>query len=89
MVPHATEITLSSRGKSDSNMRCLEWPTQSPDLNLFEHFLTDPGEAVRNARCHNLNELQQALVNECSQKVSTTNTKHANGTRAVIQPRGG
>ena len=53
--------------KSYQNIRCLKWPPQSPDLNHIENLRRDLGEAVRSARCHNLNELQQALVNEWSQ----------------------
>ena len=53
--------------KSDQYMLCLEWPPQNPDLNPIENLWRDLGEAVMRARCHNLNELQQALVNEWSQ----------------------
>ena len=52
--------------KSDQNMCCLECPPQSPDLNHIENLQRDLGKAIRSARCHNLNELQQALVNEWS-----------------------
>ena len=52
--------------KSDQNMCCLECPPQSPDLNHIENLQRDLGKAIRSARCHNLNELQQALVSEWS-----------------------
>ena len=42
MVPHATDLTLSSmQWKSDQNMRCLEWPPHSPDLNPIENLWKD------------------------------------------------
>ena len=53
--------------KSDQNIRCLEQPPQSPDLNPIENLWRHLGEAVRRARCHYLNELQQALVYGWSQ----------------------
>ena len=59
--------TVVQQWKSDQNMRCLEWPPQSPDLHPIENLWRDPGKAVMGARCCNLNELQQALVNEWSQ----------------------
>ena len=79
--------------KSDQNTRCLEWLPQSPDLNFIKNLWRDLGEAVRNARFHNLNELQQALVNEWSQ-ISVRRCQRLirsmpNRIRAVIQARGG
>ena len=76
-------------------MRCPEWPPQSPDidLNRIENLWRDLGDAVRNARCHNLNELQQALVNEWSQipirRYQRLLQSMPNRIRAVIQARRG
>ena len=66
MEPPCQRANVVKPWKSDQNMRCPEWPPQSPDLNPIENLWRDLGEAVRNARCHNLNELQQALVIEWS-----------------------
>ena len=75
--------------KSDQNMRCLEWVL----ISLIEILWRDLGEAVRNARCHNFNELQQALVNEWSQspvrRCQWLIRSMTNRIRAVIQARGG
>ena len=79
--------------KSDQNMRCLEWPQQSPDLNPIENLWRDLGEAVRSTRCHNLNELQQVLVNEWSQipvrRFQRLIQSLSNWIRAVIRARRG
>ena len=66
MVPHATELTLSSSGNLTKT--CVVWNGHHRVLiSPIEILWRDLGEAVRNARCHNFNELQQALVNEWSQ----------------------
>ena len=79
--------------KSDQNMRCLEWSSQSPDLNPIENLWRDLGETVRSARCHNLNELQQTLVNEWSQipvrRFQRLIRSMHNWIRTVIQARRG
>ena len=84
---------IVKQGKSDQNMHCLEWPPQSPHLNPIENLRRDLREAVRNARCHNLNELPQALVNEWSQipvrRCQRPIRSMPNRIRAVIQARGG
>ena len=64
--------------KSERNMRCLEWPPQSPDLNPIENLWRDLGEAIRNTRCHNLNELQQTLVNKVYGPLVHWKLKHCN-----------
>ena len=75
--------------KSDQNMCCLECPPQGPDLDPIENLWRDLGEAVRNARCHNLNKLQQALVNEWGQisvrRCQRLIQRMPNRMRAVIQ----
>ena len=65
--------------KSDQNICCL---------NPIENLWRDLGEAVRNVRCYNLNELQQALVNEWFRFLLEIRSM-PNWIRAVIQARRG
>ena len=44
----------------DKSLNILEWPSQSPDLNLIEHLWVDQKIAVQQRSPSNLTELDRA-----------------------------
>jgi hypothetical protein len=47
--------------KADNNIRCLDWPPQSPDLNPIEHLWMELGVSVHQYQCRNLRDLERSL----------------------------
>ena len=48
----------------DNKVKVLEWPSQSPDLNLKEHLCTELKKRVRARRLTNLTQLHQLCQEE-------------------------
>lgn len=87
---------VSKRAKnyfSEQNIRLLEWPSQSPDLNPIEHLWFELKKAVKKHNIKNKNHLIQTVLEEWK-KISPAvcaNLVHSMPRRvaAVIANRGG
>ena len=49
---------------TDNKVMVLEWPSQSPDLNLVEHLWAELKKCVRSRRPTNLTQLHQLCQEE-------------------------
>ena len=70
MKPKHTSKVVAKLLK-DNEVKVLEWPSQSPDLNPIEHLLAELKKRVRARRPPNLTQLHQ-LCQEESAKIHTT-----------------
>ena len=66
-LKHSAETT--QRWLRDNSVNVLEWPNQSPDLNLMEHLWRDLRMAVHQQCPSNLTELEM-ICREGWQKIS-------------------
>jgi hypothetical protein len=95
-MPHVVEhdrAGILKVWKEDNNIRSLEWPAQSPDLNPIENLRHDLATSVRRYNSTNLRHLEAYLIQAWAQiqseRCEALVLSMLGRMRAVISARGG
>jgi len=83
---------LARKFFQNNNIRLMEWPAQSPDLNPIENLWADVKSAVSKAKCSNNNQLWDVVqhtwkaipLKRCQDLVDSMKRR----CKAVIQNKG-
>ena len=88
---HCSKSTWAFMQRNKYNV--LEWPSQSPDLNIIEHLWGDLKRAVHAQQPSNLTELEMFCKEEWSKihssRIQTLITGYKKHLEAVISAKGG